>query len=68
MARPPKDPHLRMDEEIRIPLTEVQKASIRRSADAEGMDMAEWIRRIILPLANKSGGRGNRTRSAKAGP
>ena len=51
MARPPKDPHLRMNEEIRIPLTADQKAAIKEAADNAGLDMAEWIRPILFRAA-----------------
>jgi uncharacterized protein (DUF1778 family) len=53
MARPLKDPQLRMDEEIRVPLTADQKAVIRRAADAAGLDMAAWIRPILLAAAKR---------------
>ena len=51
MVRPTTDPKLRMGEEIRIPLTTQQKEAIRRTASANGLGMAAWIRLVALTAA-----------------
>jgi uncharacterized protein (DUF1778 family) len=64
MARPPKDPALRMDVDLRIPVTADQKARIAEAAAAEQSDVAAWIRRVALGAADrriaKSPARGKR--------
>jgi hypothetical protein len=68
MARPPKDPSLRMDVDLRIPMTEQQKAMVYEAAKSEQSDVAAWVRPILLeaaksrldkrPGGKKRGGRG----------
>jgi hypothetical protein len=48
MARPPKDKADRKDAELRIPVTDAQKAAIVQAAREAGEDMATWARRILL--------------------
>jgi uncharacterized protein (DUF1778 family) len=52
MARPPKDPALRMDEDLRIPVTAEQKRLIAEAAAASKSDLAAWVRPILLKAAN----------------
>lgn len=53
MARPPKDPALRMDQDLRIPVTADQKKLIVDAAAADQTDMTAWIRPIVLRAAQK---------------
>jgi uncharacterized protein (DUF1778 family) len=53
MARPKKDPALRMDEDLRIPVTAEQKRIIVEAAEADHSDMTAWIRPIVLRAAEK---------------
>jgi len=53
MARPPKKPGLRMDADLRIPVSTDQKALIQRGAVAAGQDMATWARPILLEAAER---------------
>jgi len=53
MARPPKDPALRMDSDLRIPLTQAQKAMIYDAAKADQSDVAAWVRPILLGAASE---------------
>jgi hypothetical protein len=63
MARPPKDPKLRMDTDLRIPVTGDQKRLIAEAASEEPAGMAAWARSVLLEAAAKSrpgtGGRVN---------
>jgi hypothetical protein len=51
MARPPKDPHLRMDTDIRIPVTADQKREISEAVQDEPDGLAAWARGILLQAA-----------------
>jgi uncharacterized protein (DUF1778 family) len=51
MARPPKDPSLRMDQDLRIPVTADQKALIAMAAAARQLDVATWVRPILIKAA-----------------
>jgi uncharacterized protein (DUF1778 family) len=53
MARPPKDPKLRKDADLRIPLTAEQKKLVMDAAALEGEDMAAWVRPILLDAARR---------------
>ena len=53
MARPPKDKADRKDAELRIPVTEGQKAAIVQAAQHAGEDMAVWARRVLLGAAQE---------------
>jgi hypothetical protein len=51
MARPPKDPALRMDVDLRIPMTADQKRIVTKAARTVQMDLAAWARPILLRAA-----------------
>lgn len=53
MARPPKDPKLRMGTDLRIPLTEEQKLTITEAVSDEPNGMAAWARNILLQAAQR---------------
>ena len=53
MARPPKDPELLMDVDLRIPVTKEQKRMVNDAALWAGLDVAAWARRILLSEARK---------------
>ena len=53
MARPPKDPSDRKTVDVRIPLTEEQKETITEAAAAEQLDVAAWLRPIVLHAAEE---------------
>jgi hypothetical protein len=53
MARPPKDKADRKDAELRIPVTETQKATIFEAARRAGEDMAVWARGVLLRAAQE---------------
>jgi hypothetical protein len=52
MARPPKDPAMRMSEDLRIPVTAEQKRVIVEAATASQLDMAAWARGVLLSAAH----------------
>lgn len=51
MVRPRKDPALRMDQDLRIPVNAEQKAIIQQAAAIVGLDMAAWVRQVLLEAA-----------------
>ena len=51
MARPRKNGLLRMDTDLRIPVTSEQKALIVQATDDEPEGMAAWARAILLEAA-----------------
>jgi hypothetical protein len=51
MARPKKDPALRMDLDLRIPVTAEQKAVIAKAAGLNQADVATWVRPILMRAA-----------------
>jgi hypothetical protein len=53
MARPFKEPHLRKDTDLRIPLTADQKRLVVLAANLAQADVATWLRPIILQAANE---------------
>jgi hypothetical protein len=53
MARPPKDPAMRMDVDLRIPVTHEQKMLISKAAGAEQSDMASWARGVLVKVAKE---------------
>ena len=53
MARPRKDGRLRMDTDMRIPLTSEQKALIDGATADEPEGKAAWARAILLEAARK---------------
>jgi hypothetical protein len=55
MARPPKDPRLRMDTDLRIPVTSEQKKFITDAASDEPNGFAAWARNVLLQAAKNRG-------------
>jgi hypothetical protein len=53
MARPKKDPALRMDTDIRIPMTMEQKQTITDAVAEEPGGLAAWARGILLDAAKR---------------
>jgi len=53
MARPRKAGSLRMDTDLRIPLTSEQKQLIVEATKDEPEGMAAWARAILLAAARK---------------
>jgi hypothetical protein len=53
MARPLKKPELRMDRNLMIPVTMVQRDLVNQGAAAAGQDMAAWARPILLVAAKR---------------
>lgn len=53
MGRPAKEPHLRMDTDIRIPVTAEQKELISNAVADEADGMAAWARQVLLQAAKK---------------
>lgn len=53
MARPPKEPRLRMDVDLRIPLTAEQKQLVAEAANLDQSDVATWVRPIIVQAARE---------------
>ena len=65
MARPKKDPALRMGTDLRIPLTNDQKELISDAVQDEPQGMAAWARAVLLDAAKRKLAKdGNRKRSA----
>jgi hypothetical protein len=65
MARPRKDGRLRMDTDLRIPLTSEQKALIDAATADEPEGKAAWARGILLEAARRQI---NRSRKAHDAP
>ena len=53
MARPRKDGRLRMDTDLRIPLTREQKAMIDEATADEPEGKAAWARAVLLDVARR---------------
>lgn len=53
MARPPKEPHLRMSIDLRIPVTAEQKQKIMDAVVDEPEGFAAWARGVLLRAAEK---------------
>lgn len=51
MARPPKEPHLRMNIDLRIPVTAEQKQKIMQAVADEPAGFAAWAREVLLRAA-----------------
>jgi hypothetical protein len=51
MARPPKDPKLRMDTDLRIPVTAEQKQLIAEAVADYPAGLAAWARQVLLQAA-----------------
>jgi hypothetical protein len=65
MARPRKDKGERKSVDLRIPLTESQKALVAEAARAGGIDMATWARPILLQAAREQVARSDESKQAK---
>jgi len=53
MARPPKDPDLRMDSTLIVKMTAEQKGIIKQAANATKADLSAWIRPILMEAAKR---------------
>ena len=53
MARPPKEPHLRMNTDLRIPVTAEQKQAIMQAVANEPGGFAGWARTVLLLAAQQ---------------
>jgi hypothetical protein len=53
MPRPRKDPHLRMDTDLRIPVTAEQKRLIGEAVAHDPRGLAAWARQVLLTAAAK---------------
>ena len=53
MARPPKDAHLRMDTDLRIPVTADQKRLIAEALADDLGGLAAWARQVLLRAAQE---------------
>lgn len=53
MPRPRKSGRLRMDTDLRIPVTSEQKALIVKATSEEPEGMAAWARAVLLETARK---------------
>lgn len=58
MARPAKEPHLRMNIDLRIPVTAEQKQTIMDAIADEPEGFAAWARDVLLRAAEKRAARG----------
>jgi hypothetical protein len=65
MARPRKDPGLRKDVDLRIPLTIEQKKLIAAAASLDQIDMAAWVRPLLLQAAQMRVGQVNQEPSKR---
>ncbi|HEV3261225.1 MAG TPA: hypothetical protein VG013_30510 [Gemmataceae bacterium] len=53
MARPPKDARLRMDTDLRIPVTAEQKLLITDAVADDPAGFAAWARQVLLRAAEE---------------
>jgi hypothetical protein len=53
MPRRPKDPKLRMETDLRIPVTTEQKQLILDATNDEPNGMSAWARAVLLEAAKK---------------
>jgi len=53
MARPHKDPELRMDTDLRVPMTSAQKQLLDDATADEPEGKAAWARAVLLDAAKK---------------
>jgi len=60
MARPPKKPEMRMDRDLRIPVTVQQRDEVNGAAELAGQDMAAWARAILLQAAKRESAKAER--------
>jgi hypothetical protein len=62
MARPPKEPRLRMNTDLRIPVTADQKRLIAEAVSDEPGGLAAWARQVLLEAAQERNSVRQRTR------
>jgi hypothetical protein len=67
MARPRKDGRLRMDSDIRIPLTSEMKAVIVAATRDEPEGMAAWARAVLLDAARRKTAKAEKKPTRRAG-
>lgn len=60
MARPRKSGSLRMDKDLRIPVTSEQKALIVEATSDEPEGLAAWARAVLLDAAKRKLTKGKR--------
>jgi hypothetical protein len=53
MGRPRKEGRLRMDTDLRIPMTSEQKGLIAEATREEPEGMAAWARHVLLEMAKR---------------
>ena len=58
MGRPIKKDALRMDKDIRVPVTADQKKIIEKAVANEPAGMAAWVRQVVLKAAEEKINRG----------
>jgi len=59
-GRPPKQPEDRREADVKIPLTDAEKALIWRAADIDGTKPITWSRKMILDAAKRRVGKHNK--------
>jgi hypothetical protein len=57
MGRPIKKAALRMDKDIRVPVTSEQKKIIEKAVADEPAGMAAWVRQVVLKAAEEKNNR-----------
>lgn len=67
MGRPPKDPSLRMDTDLRIPVTAEQKKFIMDAVAREPDGFAAWARGVLLQAAKERNGKRPKARAGGQG-
>lgn len=66
MGRPRKDDSLRMDTDLRVPLTGEQKALLDEATSDEPQGKAAWARTVLLDAAKKKIARRRAARSERS--
>jgi uncharacterized protein (DUF1778 family) len=54
MPRPPKDPADKKGITLKVRVTEEQQRRLKEAADADGLDLSTWLRRLALREANRT--------------
>lgn len=67
MGKRLKPDHLRMDTDLRIPVTAEQKALIVEATSDEPEGMAAWARAVLMEAARKKSGAPGRSRAKSRG-
>ena len=60
-GRPPKAPEDRRDADVKIPLTEAEKAMIWEAANIDDVKPVTWTRKIVLEAAKRRIGKTGRS-------